>query len=323
MSTLEERDGARNPRDKRRFAHWNKNFLNVPMARDIRQRCEVKHFRNSERLYVDLPSGKTRFVFASDSDETLRRYPTGGEVDLLAQVMARAKYSKSGVLEFPSKQALLAYLGWTQDTRNRQRLIAGLNYWAGVHIFHRHWYEAGPSKDYRGGKKYQGPRNPHVEKRIKPPLRWRTIGKGVRIDLSKEWMALNKIYFVDLHLPLPHHAATQNLLLMRKAFDRNWGENDPYYVERDASSIAKAIGINPRHHRDKQLEVAAKKACSWYLRNKGSMRIWIEGDKVVFGVLDPKREPRPRVRRPKGNILTARGKELLALVNEDISDDEY
>jgi len=295
MSNLNQRKAARKP-DAQRYAHFNKNFCNYPMGRDVRHRCNVKRFTNSNRPYLDLPTGEVRFVFSLDSDPSLHRYPTGGEIDLLAQLMAMAKIRGTRQLDFPSKQALLAELGLTGRDSNRKRLIAGLDYWASVQIHHREWHV----KAHR----------PKIEMRIKPPLHWRAMGKGIRTTISEEWMRINYEggYFIDVHLPLPHHAAGQNLALMMRAFKPNNYLDE--FPRRSIATVAPKLGLNSRNHIGRQLDIAVKHADVWYKRGNGYAFLYYRDGEIVAGTEDPKAEPRRRVKRPKTTLVPAMADEF-------------
>jgi hypothetical protein len=97
---------------------------------------------------------------------------------------------------------MLHALGVVVNARERKRLHDALAYWAALTLCHSSWHLA--------------KRDGHVRKILPPAVEsFEIIGRRIKVKLSQAWTTLHlKGYFARVPLPLPDHAAAQNIVLL-------------------------------------------------------------------------------------------------------------
>ena len=180
------------------FAQVDRNLMNYPLARDPRVKASWSKSSKTGRWFCDLPGDKRiRLWLAHGAHARLKRLPSAFDVNVLLLVLARAQIQGDPVVTFPSRAAIFQALGLSVNrARYRERVDAALELWSAMSI--------------------RMPWHPH-KKTMPPPIEV-TCSKGssLTVTVSEAWRDLGKKktgYFKQVPLPLPHDAATQNLVL--------------------------------------------------------------------------------------------------------------
>lgn len=225
-------------------AHLNRNLLNYPLARDARVSLTDWRRGKKKRDWRHQLPGDDRIDlrFTADADAKLRRCPTGFDINVLFCLLREAQ--NEGKVSIASRSALLGKLGLGRDSANRRRLNQSLQYWGAVTICHSNWREAREPWTDKGGR--------NILKVLPPPIEAMSGKRRLLISISSKWRQLATRYFERVPLPLPTHAAAQNLVLClltsHEWLDRIGDQDDPKYLyRRHIARLCQKIGITHRH----------------------------------------------------------------------------
>ena len=274
------------------FAQVNRNLLNYPLARNSRVRASWSK-SNTGRWFCDLPGDKRiRFWLAHGADVRLKRLPTEFDVNVLLLILARAQMQDDTVVTFPSRAAIFQALGLSVNrARYRKRVDAALELWSALTI-RMPW---------------------HPDKRTMPPPIEVTCSKGaLTVTVTQAWRDLGKKetgYFKQVPLPLPHDAATQNLVLslltcVSEVFDCA-GEIMLRTSPRNKMALCRKIGLT--HSTSYRVfNGACLEADTWLRKHGGELDFcWSTKDKNVLFVIK-----NPKVKRSKAQAKKRDEKEL-------------
>ena len=283
------------------FAQVDRNLMNYPLARDLRVKASWSKSSKTGRWFCDLPGDKRiRLWLAHGADARLKRLPSAFDVNVLLLVLARAQIQGDPVVTFPSRAAIFQSLGLSVNrAQYRERVDAALELWSAMSI--------------------RMPWHPH--KKIMPPPLEVTCSKGssLTVTVSLAWRDLGKKktgYFKQVPLPLPHDAATQNLVLslltcVSEEFDGD-GEIMRRTSPRNKVNLCRKIGLT--HSTSYR---AFKRACleadEWLRRHGGALEFWwrTKDKKVIFIIKNPK------VKRSKAQVKKQEEKEFEELERID------
>jgi hypothetical protein len=285
------------------FVALNKNFCNYPLARDIRS-CAWQWLRDptTRRWHGNVYDAHKRnqrleLRFASDVDLAYRRAPTAFEVNILGLILATAQRRNNASVTFNAQAEMLRALGYGIDTRNRQLLRRALEFWQEITLHFGQWFE--PARN----NKPQWPhgrdlppafpdRGRRMVRELPPPVRSFVLKPDgrVTVQLRPDWLTLHRRFFEKVPLPLPHDAATQNLVLAAlvsiKDRESHQGVNDKSVIHagpRGYRQFCKAIGLN-HSRRGQVLARALGGGQDWFARNGGSLECDIDDDLIFFTI---------------------------------------
>lgn len=250
------------PLTKRRepdFVLLSRNLMNYPLARDARTKCHWR--RDGEVRWCYLP-GEERIWFQLPVDCD-RRIPTGFDLNVLFSVLAQASKYDSHTVKLGSKSRLLVKLGLSVNTRNRHHLSDALHLWSGLTVTHHSWHRKGEHTTYT----------------LPPPFE--QIDRGLVITVADRWCKAGQAYFKQVPLPLPHHAAVQNLILwvLTAKLNERIGQIR-------VSTLCRKLGLLHAHRRETLL-LCIKEARRWFRDHGGELRCKISGDRVEWTVAEP------------------------------------
>ena len=283
------------------FAQVDRNLMNYPLARDSRVKASWSKSSKTGRWFCDLPGDKRiRLWLAQGAHARLKRLPSAFDVNVLLLVLARAQIQGDPVVTFPSRAAIFHSLGLSVNrARYRERVDAALELWSAMSI--------------------RMPWHPH-KKTMPPPIEV-TCSKGISltVTVSVAWRDLGKKktgYFKQVPLPLPHDAATQNLVLslltcVSEEFDGD-GEIMRRTSPRNKVNLCRKIGLT--HSTSYR---AFKRACleadEWLRKHGGALDSWwrTKDKKVIFIIKNPK------VKRSKAQVKKQEEKEFEELERID------
>jgi hypothetical protein len=265
------------------FAAVNRNLMNYPLARDARITTAWRPSQPSKKYQVcDLPgSDRVRLRLNADANPSLRRCPTGFDINVLLLLLTRARMSKEPVIHWRSRAEVLATLGIsTINSRERRRLAASLEYWAAISIHFPRWY-AGAKQGY------------HIKNLLPPPIRRITSKNGeTQITLAGQWTGLIRRRFVNVPLPLPQQAAAQNLVLWLLVAYAEPSKLNPLDEEqtvnwRQVPELRLSIGLLDR--RVSRFSHAIQLARNWFEHHRGTLSSVIEDGRIRFYFRRPKK----------------------------------
>jgi len=281
-------------------AHINRNLLNYPLARDAR--VILADWRRGKKMRDwrhRLPGDdRIDLRFTADADAKLRRCPTGFDINVLFCLLREAQ--NEGKVSIASRSALLGKLGLGRDSANRRRLNRSLSYWSAVTIRNGSWREAREPWSERG-------RN--VAKLLPSPIQAMSGTRKLSISISNEWRAIASRYFERVPLPLPTHAAAQNLVLClltsHQRLDLIADQDDPKFLyRRRVGKLCQKIGVTHRHWSS-----ALTVAKAWFENHGYELQEVIKDNLVVFTLDRPdkraKRLARFAARRPIDRVAEA------------------
>ena len=188
------------PRDL--FAQVDRNLMNYPLARDPRVKA-IWSKSKTGRWFCDLPADeRIRLRLAHGADARLKRVPSAFDVNVLLLVFARAQIQGDPVVTFPSRAAIFQALGLSLNRAGYcERVDAALAFWSALTI-RMPWHPDNKTMPY---------------KTMPPPIEVACRkGSALTVTVTPAWRDLGKKktgYFKQVPLPLPHDAATQNLVL--------------------------------------------------------------------------------------------------------------
>ena len=283
------------------FAQVDRNLMNYPLARDLRVKASWSKSSKTGRWFCDLPGDKRiRLWLAHGAHARLKRLPSAFDVNVLLLVLARAQIQGDPVVTFPSRAAIFHSLGLSVNrARYRERVDAALELWSAMSI--------------------RMPWHPH-KKTMPPPIEvTRSKGSSFTVTVSVAWRDLGKKktgYFKQVPLPLPHDAATQNLVLslltcVSEEFDGD-GEIMRRTSPRNKVNLCRKIGLT--HSTSCR---AFKRACleadEWLRKHGGALDSWwrTKDKNVIFVIKNPK------VKRSKAQVKKQEEKEFEELERID------
>ena len=302
------------------FVALNKNFCNYPLARDIRSR-DWHWLRDptTRRWHGNVYDAHKRnprleLRFASDVDLACRRAPTGFEVNMLGLIMATAQRRNNASVTFNAQAEMLRALDHGIDTRNRELLQRALEFWQEITLRFGQWFRAGPQQqaamaawarlaaDVSGQGQTDGAGV--AAARAFVCAQARRAGGGA--SPNPDWLKLHDAFFEKLPLPLPHDAASQNLVLAVlvsiKDRESHQGVQDKsviYARPRGYRQFCKTIGLN-HSRRGQVLQRALVGGQDWFARNGGSLEYAIDDDDLIFFTIHkPRRHWLPRATEPQ------------------------
>ena len=185
------------------FAQVNRNLMNFPLARVSTVPASWSKSKTG-CWFCDLPGeDRIRLSLAHGADARLRRLPSAFDVNVLLLVLAHTQIHGDHVVTFPSRNEIFHSLGLHRNTAQyRKSVDAALALWSALTI--------------------QMPWHPHHKKTMPPPIEVMcSKGSSLTVTVTLAWRDLGKEetgYFKQVPLPLPHDAATQNLVLRLLSF---------------------------------------------------------------------------------------------------------
>jgi len=287
-----ERVRLRRPVDL--FAQVDRNLMNYPLARDPRVKASWSKSLKTGRWFCVLPGDKRiRLWLAQGAPARLKRLPSAFDVNVLFLVLARAQIQGDPVVTFPSRAAIFHSLGLSVNrARYRERVDAALELWSAMSI-RMPWY-------------------PH-KKTMPPPIEV-TCDKGssFTVTVSEAWRDLGTKktgYCKQVPLPLPHNAATQNLVLslltcVCEEFNCD-GEIIRRTSPRNKVALCQKIGLT--HSTSyRAFSRACDEADAWFRKHGGELDFWwrTKDRNVLFSIKNPK------VKRSKAQVKKQEEKEF-------------
>jgi hypothetical protein len=277
------------------FVILNKNFLNYPMARDLRTIGRWRQGANTGRWIGRLPGdNKIRYFLPTDVDPKLKRCPSAFDVNVLFLLLAESKKQNRNEIELPSRSYILRALGLGADSKNRNRLGEALALWSMLTIQFNNWYFP-PEWSHR--RMRQPPKND--VKKLPPPIRSVTLDQRVQITLNGHWLELDKIYYQKVPLPLPAGAAAQNLALcllvtMKAVKDTS--------LRRRVRQLCRKLGLN-HHERLQSLKHAYDSVEKYFNRNhlRQLSDYMIQDGKILFMFDRAKQRPKIKTKNLDAN----------------------
>lgn len=261
----------------RQFVHVNRNLMHHTLARDRRVRQDWCASKKTGRWLCRLP-GNDRILLlmprATAPGE--RRCPNGFDVALLFLLLGAA-HGNDGDANFPSEAAMLRAMGVRVETRYRLALRDAIDLWSALSVkFERCWHVPDTGKV--------------PTHRLPPPIVGVRRERRLHFEIDPTWSDLGMRYFVQVPLPLPVHAPTQNLIL--QILTRHWSEHraPELYRERlifpvENSELRSKIGLGRRGAR---LELIIKAAARWFDDAGGSLTARPQGYSTAFSYEPPK-----------------------------------
>ena len=307
----------------------NRNFLNYPLARDIRCETDWKWLKGRECWLCRYADDRLRVYLPGDVDDDLRRCPTPFDLSVLWLLIATAQMQDRRVISFPSLSAIVRLLGASVETRNRRKVDDALDLWSIISVRFERWY----------AQTHEECEPKYKRRTFAPPIRSieETRSGGLQIKMRDAWITPDRGFYAKIPLPLPRSAAAQNLVLYLMTA-RRIEVDDGKEVTRPMwrSTICRIIGVT--HKTGYQvLAGAIKNAQKWFERHGGNLDQFPFDGKLAFEIKPPKvrkpRQPRSKpikrikptrrlkLAKPTTPIRAARkGREVYAEQGRDLND---
>jgi hypothetical protein len=302
------------PRAKRRWKplplRLNKNFMNYPLARDVRTAMEWEE--KSDQLVATLPrEDLIQLSLPANAPDYLRHAPSGFDMRLvflwiaLIQHYHKVRWIKGRKQTYieASQSELLRLLDLVVRDQNRKALQASEGYWSMVTIQYnahgkRGWYaEYGVERQV---KKLPPPIVAREGKILIIHPDWAKLALDVWIKYlptpaefigrkERPWRQakLPTGYFTPMPALVPVNAAAQNAVLMTMA------SIDLTTHKSGRSDFARKIGLS-RKNRNRRRESALEEAAAWYQDHDGELTWKNKGAMIEFTKKEPKVPKSPK-----------------------------
>ena len=251
------------------YAALNKNLCNYPLARDPRVQAHWRLSTKTRRWLCDL-LGDGRIQFRLPGNAGKRRGPSGFDMQVLFLLLREARVRDTAELEFGSLASLLKALGAYVDSYNRRRLQEALDLWSLLSISYREWYEP---KSKSANAFARSCRLPSA-----------ALSGAVCVTITKEWREIAKRFYAQVSLPLPPHAAAQNLVLCLATSGSNFDDETgtDYKWKRSVRGLCEKLGLN-HTTRGRVLDHAIGLAELWYAEREGlKLNVVRKDGEIIF-----------------------------------------
>jgi len=261
------------------FAAVDKNLANYPIARDIRLKPDWQ--KVDQHWQAELISKPwVDCILPLKVAAELKRFPSATDINVLLALLCYARMGR----KFRSQKELLEVAGLSNNARDLRLLESSLEFWQVLQLVFATWWDNSRVKDgqcgvfdyNKIGKKKRG----RVPWQLPPPIERRD---GYDVTMSKAWLSK---YTLSVPLPLPRHAAVQNLLLwlLVRAGDPHPETN---VIDYRSEVFYNKVGLK-HHNRAQRFRPIVEEAKSWLEKHGGCLDWCAKDGRMVFCVMKPK-----------------------------------
>lgn len=247
---------------------------------------------------------------AHGADAQLKRLPSAFDVNVLLLVLAYAQIQRNPVVTFPSRAEILHSLGLHMNREHvRARVDAALDLWSVLTM--------------------QMPWHPDHKKTMPPPIEVPCReGNSFAVTVNVDWRGLGKEgYFKQVPMPLPHDAATQNLVLylltcVSKKFDCD-GKIMRRTSPQNRVGLSRKMGLtNSASYR--AFSRTCFEADKWLRKHGGALVKWdIQEKNVIFDIKDPKIKHSKAQVGEQNETTSEETRTLMERMSRPLAEDKY